>query len=489
MRILRATLAVVVLLALAAVLGWLGKAWWDSRLPGTYDAMAYAVPDYGGGPVTRHDHSSGFNIARLTGARVGKPDHRFTLHARHARVRLSAGRTIDALTFDGSVPGPELRVHQGDLVEVALVNDDVEDGVTIHWHGLDVPNAEDGVAGVTQDAVRPGGRYVYRFRAEQPGTFWYHSHQAASDEVARGLFGAIVVEPAGRSRAAVDMTLVAHDADGTLALNGVDAAAYRTVRPGTHLRVRLVNTESTPQRFGISGTPFRVLAIDGTDLRNGRELIQGQSLELAAGGRYDVGFTMPRAPVAVGLTDAPARYVFTPDGRTTAPPVTGGTRFDPLHYGLPGPTPFGADSHFDRSFQLKLTQKLGFLDGKPGRHWALNGRLYPRVPMFMVRPGDLVRVEIANDTGNPHPMHLHGHHVLVLSRDGRPSTGSPWWSDTLNVEAHTSYVVAFRADNPGIWMDHCHNLGHAAQGLTMHVAYEGMATPYRIGGATHNEPE
>ena len=61
-------------------------------------------------------------------------------------------------------------------------------------------------------------------------------------------------------------------------------------------------------------------------------------------------------------------------------------------------------------------------------------------------------------------MHLHGHHVLVLSRDGVPATGSPWWTDTLNVRPGESYVVAFRADNPGIWMDHCHNLPHAAEG-------------------------
>ena len=89
-------------------------------------------------------------------------------------------------------------MRQGDLVEVTLVNEDIEQGVTIHWHGIDVPNAEDGVAGVTQDAVLPGERYVYRFRAEQVGTFWYHTHQASSKEVRRGLFGAIVIEPAAR---------------------------------------------------------------------------------------------------------------------------------------------------------------------------------------------------------------------------------------------------------------------------------------------------
>ena len=109
--------------------------------------------------------------------------------------------------------------------------------------------------------------------------------------------------------------------------------------------------------------------------------------------------------------------------------------------------------------------------------------------MFVVENGDLVHVTITNDTKAAHPMHLHGHHLLVLSRDSVPVSGSPWWVDTLDVEAGERYEVAFRADNPGIWMDHCHNLRHAADGLTMHVAYAGVSTPFEIGGEPHNEPE
>ena len=114
---------------------------------------------------------------------------------RRATIRLASGRTVAGLAFNGRSPGPELRVQQGDDVEVVLGNEDVEDGVTIHWHGVDVPNAEDGVAGVTQNAVLPGERYTYRFRAEQVGTFWYHTHQVSSKEVKRGLFGVLVIEP------------------------------------------------------------------------------------------------------------------------------------------------------------------------------------------------------------------------------------------------------------------------------------------------------
>jgi FtsP/CotA-like multicopper oxidase with cupredoxin domain len=79
--------------------------------------------------------------------------------------------------------------------------------------------------------------------------------------------------------------------------------------------------------------------------------------------------------------------------------------------------------------------------------------------------------------------------VLVLSRDGRPVTGSPWWTDTLNVGPGETYQVAFRADNPGIWMDHCHNLKHAADGFLLHLVYQGVDTPYRLGPASGNDPE
>lgn len=86
-------------------------------------------------------------------------------------------------------------------------------------------------------------------------------------------------------------------------------------------------------------------------------------------------------------------------------------------------------------------------------------------------------------------MHLHGHHFVVLSRDGIPATGSPWWVDSLNVENGEGYDIAFVADNPGLWMDHCHNLRHAGEGLVAHLMYVGVTTPYLIGGRFGNDPE
>src|SRR5262249_28342639 len=187
------------------------------------------------------------------------------LTARSATIRLSSGKTVTALTFDGKSPGPELRVREGDLVEVELRNADVAGGVTIHWHGVDVPNAEDGVAGVTQNAVLPGQLYSYRFRVHQVGTFWYHSHQVSSQEVRRGLFGAFVVEPRDAPVRGLDQVLVAHTFNGIPTLNDSDSARTQAVEPGTPVRLRLLNTDSPEAHFTVAGTPVRVPAIRGPD--------------------------------------------------------------------------------------------------------------------------------------------------------------------------------------------------------------------------------
>jgi FtsP/CotA-like multicopper oxidase with cupredoxin domain len=475
---------------LVALLGFLAKAWYDSRLPGTYSVMSYGTHEYGGGsePVAHERHGAeGISVADLHGPESGRPDARFELTAKSADVQLPSGRVVHALTFDGTSPAPELRVRQGDLVEVVLANEDVEQGVTIHWHGVDVPNAEDGVAGVTQDAVLPGERYTYRFRADQVGSFWYHTHQVSATEVRRGLFGVLVIEPRD-VEPGLDLALAVHTFDGVPTINGSDELVRRAVRPGTAVRLRLVNTDSFGHRLALSNTRFRVAAIDGTDLNEPGE-IENRSISLAAGGRVDLMFDMPLNPIRLSMEDADIAYAFSPGGNAAPAEGAFGPDFDPLSYGRPAPTPFGADTDYDRRFTLTVSRKLAFFDGRPGRQWALNGAIYPDVPVFVVEEGDLTEITITNDTNVVHPMHLHGHHVLVLSRDGVPATGSPWWSDTLNVLPGESYAVAFRADNPGIWMDHCHNLPHAAKGLTMHIAYAGVSTPFLVGAAHNNQPE
>jgi FtsP/CotA-like multicopper oxidase with cupredoxin domain len=105
-----------------------------------------------------------------------------------------------------------------------------------------------------------------------------------------------------------------------------------------------------------------------------------------------------------------------------------------------------------------------------------------------VHEGDLVRLTLVNRGAEPHPMHPHGHSVLVLSRDGAPASG-PLWTDSFEVGPGEVWQVALLADNPGVWADHCHNLDHAAAGMVLHLVYEGVSDPYEVGPDTGNTPE
>ncbi len=177
-----------------------------------------------------------------------------------------------------------------------------------------------------------------------------------------------------------------------------------------------------------------------------------------------------------------------PAGSKAAPVKQPKGDVDLLDYGSSGDLGFDA-SRPDRKFEYSVGRRPGFLNGKPGLWWSVNGKLYKDMPMFMVREGDVVQVRISNHSGQSHPMHLHGHHAVVLSRNGVKATGSPWWFDSLEVENGDSYDIAFLADNPGVWMDHCHNLKHATEGLVTHLMYEGVTTPYKLGSDSGNTPE
>ena len=486
---------------LAAVVALGTTSWADSRLPGRYDLGALASMDTGGAGGAHgatHDINApgSVSVATLTGPQDRHPDVSYTLVAQRTTATTPGAPGRAGLSFNGQVPGPALRAREGDLIEVVLRNQDIPSGVSVHWHGYDVPNAEDGVAGVTQEAVRVGGTHTYRFLAEQVGTFWYHSHQASSTQVARGLYGSLVVMPRAPDTVTTDLVVIDHGWRGTGGFLEGDKQYDETARverrvlaPGTPVRLRLINSRNSPQRYRLVGTGFRVTAIDGGDL-NAPQPLREQAVLLAAGGRYDLAFVMPAGPVQLlglgGGVNLALSDGFPPGAvRSQAWPV-----LDPARYGEPlQQEKVRYDGPYDRDFTMDIDRRVGLVDGRPGYFWSVNGFIYPRMPMYMVAEGDLVRVTLVNRTLAHHPIHLHGHHMQVLERNGRRLSGSPWSSDTLNMAPGERYVIAFRADNPGIWMDHCHDLQHAAQGFVMHVGYEGVSTPYRIGRDSGNQPE
>lgn len=439
--------------------------------------------DYGGAsPTAGAEHVHGVAISTLDGP-DGPPDVRFRLVAQGRAVRLPSGHAVSALTFNGRLPGPELHVRTGELVEVTLVNRDVDENVSIHWHGVDVPNAEDGVSGVTQDAVPRGGSYVYRFRINEPGTYWYHSHQHSAGEVERGLYGALVVTPR-EPQHGVDVVALAHTIGGRALLGASDREQRRRVATGTPVRLRLVNSANTVRRFALVGSAFRVVAIDAREKPGGR-LLSVDTIAVPAGGRYDLAFRMPSSPVRLAVRGQDVGLVLDP-GRGVVPEAQFGADFDPATYGAPAAA---VPAHFDRHFKVDLGRRLGFFKGGMhfGWQWTINGKTFPRMPMYMLRRGETVEFSFSNHSHIAHPMHLHGHHMLVFARDSRRIT--PWWSDTLEIGNGDRYDVAVFAENPGVWMFHCHNLPHAAHGLVTHVSYAGVATPFEMGSNSGNEPE
>lgn len=492
-RTLRAGLRVV---AVGAVVV-LGTVWASaaSRLPDTYNMAehgegGHAAGVHSGSGITPVAQSGGEPITKLTGPRTGTPEHRFTLTAQTTEITLPSGARTTGWTYNGTVPGPLLRVRQGALVQVTLKNKDVRAGVSLHWHGVDVPNAEDGVPGLTQNAVPVGGEHVYRFRAPDVGTYWYHSHQVSSEQVRKGLYGGFIVDSPTGAAEVTDVPVVVHTFKGGLqVMNGDDQLVRQAVPAGTATRLRLINTDSGTRHFAVTGTPLWVTAIDGTPVRRPTELT-GDVLVAGGGARYDVEFTMPDAPVRLTTAGRPeAGLLISPDGTGQLAAAVGGPELDPTTYGSAKPVPFDAGSDYDQEITWYLDSQFGFYDGRFTAVYTVNGEAFPDIPTLSVREGELVRMRFVNRSFADHPMHLHGHHALVLARNGEPATGSPMWLDTVNVAPGETWDVAFKADNPGLWMDHCHNLDHAAVGMVMHLAYDGYSTPFLAGTATPNQPE
>ena len=325
---------------------------------------------------------------------------------------------------------------------------------------------------------------MYRFVAGRPGTYWYHSHQVSHEQVLRGLFGPLVVVPRAGLAETAEATAVLHVYDGVHTIGGLGGEHAVPVAAGATLRLRVLNTDNGATAVWIAGAPFAVVAVDGTEV-HAPAPVRDTAVLVTAGGRADLQLTVP--PGGIRLETGTAALVIGPAGSAPAAAPRPAGVVDMLTYGSPASLPFDP-ARPDRRFGYAIGRAPGFLDGVPGVWWTINGHLYPDDPMFVVVEGDVVVMHVSNDSGEAHPMHLHGHHAVVLARNGAPATGSPWWFDSLEIADGDSYDVAFRADNPGVWMDHCHNLQHARDGLVAHLMYAGVTTPYRIGDRG-NAPE
>jgi FtsP/CotA-like multicopper oxidase with cupredoxin domain len=338
-------------------------------------------------------------------------------------------------SYDGAVPGPTLRLKRGEELRVRLLNE-LAEPTSVHWHGVRVPNAMDGVPLLTQPAVAPGASFDYRFRPPDAGTFWYHAFVPGQLDI--GLHGALIVEELEPIDVDRDTVLVFGRSRGP---GGAPILVNGSVRPdipvksGERLRLRLINATST------SGFALRfeqhspwVMAVDGQPAepfvaRDGRVALgPGNRIDLFIDANHDGGTV---TPILTGFRDARpvARLVYESGG---VPRVT--PRKDPP--ALPqNPLP----ARIDLKNSLKVELELGsakLLDPAGA-------------PLFTVRRGRAVTLAIRNLTGHSYVAHLHGHHFRLLDRldDG----WKPYWMDTLVVDEQVERI-AFVADNPGKWL-------------------------------------
>ncbi len=524
---------------------------------GTMESMDHSKMGHTGG------YSGGMTDKLQTDINMGKvtvlSGKNITLTAKASNQEVAPGKILPVWTFNNSVPGPEIRVKQGEFIKVTLKNE-LPEPITIHWHGVPVPNAMDGIPGVTQNAVQPGQSFTYEFKADVPGTYWYHSHQDSVNQVDRGLYGAFIVEPKEGSNVDRDYTLVldewmssgmtgtnmsnmdhskmsmgnsdnkatnhgqtdhgqSHkDRDNQTTMTGGnntgkpehDMSMYDLftingksgsladklpVKQGEKVRIRLINAGYLPHQIHLHGHAFKVTAVDGQPLNN-PVIVKNRLVAIAPGERYDLEFVADNPgewliedhgdKEAVKGMKAIIAYEGAAAGSDKPNESEKLAAVDMTRYGQKGHSAFALNQKYTLEYTMNLNTET-----KNGKTvYTINGKTFPETEPINVKKGDIVKVRLVNHSKtDDHPMHLHGHFFQVLSKNGNLLEGSPVMKDTLNLKPGEEYVVAFRADNEGNWMFHCHDLHHASAGMVTELKYTHYKTSFIADPKAGNKPE
>jgi FtsP/CotA-like multicopper oxidase with cupredoxin domain len=408
----------------------------------------------------------------------------------------------------GDAPFPVFRIGQGQNLAVDLENR-LKEHTSIHWHGVRVANAMDGVPYVTQMPVEPGETFSYRFAPPDTGTYFFHPHCNTTEQLGRGLSGIVVVE--GDEEEPFDDDIVCLIKDWRLAKDGSflpfltvegagRAGSFGTLRTvngvpapeinvaaAADVRLRLINGDSSRVgEIGLMGAEASIIAIDGNPIvpfpLESWRLGPAMRLDLALrtpdeGGRAQIVDFFAAEPVVLATLVAEGA----PKRRGAFEPRALKSQM------LPEP-----DLSRARMHQLKLSEsaaatdysalppivlpdgrKIDVLDSLCSTSrtlWAIDGRTWPQTghehlppPLMELKRGETALIELQNTTPHVHPMHLHGHSFKVLgtSKLKRPVH----WADTVLVMPDERVQIAFVADNPGNWMIHCHIIEHQDTGM------------------------
>nr|6VOW_A Chain A, multicopper oxidase [Pseudomonas thermotolerans] len=421
---------------------------------------------------------------------LGRPEsavtHDYELIAAPVDMELVPGHVTPAWGYGGQAPGVELRCRQGDWLRVRFINK-LDEPTTIHWHGIRLPLEMDGVPYVSQLPVQPGEYFDYVFKTEDAGNFWYHPHESSASQLGRGLVGPLVVEerePSGfRHELSLSLKTWHVDEQGAFTPFMVPREAARegtrgrlttvNARPnptlelpaGQVVRLRLFNLDNTvTYRLNLPGAEARLYALDGHPIEP-RPL--GKEYWLGPGMRIDLAVRVPEAGRELPLRNGPLRLATLKSVASVEAPGD-----------WPAPLPANPVAEPDLSiaetlsfrFEWAATLVDNLAQGGSYKYWQINGQAWDindiscaERPIATLKKGGHYIFELRNLAQYQHPIHLHGMVFKVLSSDRREII--PYFTDTYLLGKNETARVALVADNPGVWMFHCHVIDHMETGL------------------------
>ena len=414
-----------------------------------------------------------------------------TLRISPVEMEVAPRRIIKTTGYNGSAPGPVLRLREGQPVTVEVRNDTKIPEI-VHWHGLFVPSEVDGSEEEGTPMVPPGGVRRYSFVPRPSGTRWYHSHVHAGRDMKRatytGQFGFLYIEPKeepGRYDAEVLLTL--HGWAPYLTSQGEEGSldvAYSSysinshalgsgdpvrVKVGQSVLFRILNASATEQhRIALPGHKFKVVSLDGNAVPVPGEV---DTIEMGPAERVDAVVTMNQPGVWIlGEVDDRVRnagmgIVVEYANRSEAPRWTApaSTSWDYTIFGHDAATPEPAGGIVPLVFRKKFAGH-NWVD-----NWTINGKSFPKTDPIRVHANRRYRFRFDNQSDEAHPVHLHRHSFELTRFAGKATAGVR--KDVVVVPAMKQVEVDFTADNPGPTLLHCHQQLHMDYGFMTMLQY------------------
>lgn len=232
--------------------------------------------------------------AGIAGSRFTDPDVEINLTAGAFQWEILDGESVELWGYNQQYPGPLIRATEGDKVRVNLTNN-LPEATTIHWHGMEVPNDQDGVPGITQADIQPGDSWTYEFIAPKPGTTMYHTHSNTMVQLSRGMFGAFVVGPrGGLPEYDREYTLLLHETAGLFTINGHSFPKtleddLLKIKSGERILIRMINVGQLHHPMHLHGHQFKAVQQDGNPLTNPllvntQDIAPGQTVDVEVSG-------------------------------------------------------------------------------------------------------------------------------------------------------------------------------------------------------------